>query len=292
MWRTISAWWSLVGMVCITAGALAEGPKPAPQRDRPAVLVASPEAPLSPEKAGPLTGEPAAAGSEGTAEPAPLPPDLGTSVPATPGPAPAVAATSALNPCSARGHGPGWKRTSARGGLWTDRIKPCLQENHWGYADQFEEVPLGASVQAHLRVQICNGLADQTVLYRYDFRVGPVSTAALLNPHGRKRLDEIVRIMQDHGLHPLVIEPTGNEALDAARRDRVLKLMAQTNFTVPEEWVVVAEPRSRGRDGVEAALDYQNLLRQTQSQGGTSAGAGGGMGTRPAIPQNTTPVNR
>ena len=288
MGRTIAAWSSLVAMVCIAAGALAQGPKPAAERARPALLVATPEPSLSPEKADTLAGVAVAQGSEATAEPAPLPRDSGTPVPARPGPAPAAEAAPASDPCTACGRGPRGRRTTLRGEWWTDRIKPCLQESHWGYADQFEAAPLGASVQAHLKVQVCNGLAGQMVLYRYDFGVGPVSTAALLNPHGRKRLDEIVRIMQDHGLHPLVIEPTGNEKLDAARRDRVLKLMAQTSFAVPEEWVVVAEPRSRGRDGVEALLDYQSLLRQTQSQGGASAGAGGGRGTQPATPQNTT----
>lgn len=163
-----------------------------------------------------------------------------------------------------------------RSGVWENRIKPCLQESHWGYADMFEETPLGLRVCQAMKAQICNGLADQVVLYRYDFCQS--AEGAQLNPHGAHRLLEIVSLMQCFNFHPLVIEPSDDPQLDAARKAYVMGQMAKANFTVPDEWVVVGHPKVPGLAGEEGVMIHSNMLRHTESA------AARGMGTAGAGP--------
>lgn len=194
------------------------------------------------------------AAQPGAPTPAPLPvPDQ--ALPPS-GPALAAPPMGAGSPCCSC-------TSCRRVGAWQGRIKPCLQYSHWGYADQFEETPFGASVCQAKKVQICNGLADQIVLYLYDFCMA--TDGAQLNLRGRRRLSEIVTMMQSLNCHPLLIEASGNPELDAARKAYVLEMMAKANFPVPEDWVVVGQPKVRGLAGEEAVIIHSNMLRQTEA---------------------------
>lgn len=155
---------------------------------------------------------------------------------------------------------------------WADK-KARLQWSHWGYPEEFEERPFGASVSAHVRTQITNGMVARMVLYQYDFYDSTFNDPSQLNPHGRKRLHEIVAMSHCH-LGRAVIEPAEEDPeLDSARRDHVVKLLQEWGEEVPEQWVVVADPKIPGLCGEEAVEIYENLLRQT-SMRGSSAAAG------------------
>lgn len=155
---------------------------------------------------------------------------------------------------------------------WFRRIKRRLQYTHWGYAEEFEERSLSGLVSAHMGTQILNGMAARMVLYQYDFCDGTADEAAKLNPHGYRRLCEIAAMLQYCSAYPVVIEYTpGNPALDAARRDHVLKALGELTVAVPEQGVIVGVPAVRGLSGEEAFTIHQNLLRDTESGGAGAA---------------------
>jgi hypothetical protein len=167
---------------------------------------------------------------------------------------------------------------------WRNRWKPCLQYTHWGYADEFEEVPLGVRVSAHLKTQVCNGLAAQMVLYRYDF-CQATPQASQLNPHGQKRLQEIKALVQSCGFHPVTIEATGDAGLDAARRQFVLQRLLDADFAIPDEWVVVADAEAPAMRSEEAVEVHRKMIRGIQGDGiGTQSVPRGisGLGGQPA----------
>ncbi len=159
------------------------------------------------------------------------------------------------------------------------RFKAWMQASHWGYPEYFVARPLGSLLQAHMRTQACNALADQMVLYRYDFFDGVLEDASKLNPQGCKQLDRLI-VMFQCGMHPLVIERAADDSqLDAARRSQVLKLLKEAEFPVPPEWVVVGDPEIARLSGEEAVEIHRNLLQQTRSGGGAVGGTtGGGAG--------------
>ncbi len=140
------------------------------------------------------------------------------------------------------------------------RVKACLQWSHWGYANWFCEKPLGACLYAHVNTQIGNAMTARTVLYRYDFHDGILSDASRLNQLGRKRLKEMVWMLQNN-VYPIVIEHTPEKpGLAAARRSHVLASLDRLNFPVPQDWVVVGDPEAYGLSGEEAFLTYEKML--------------------------------
>ncbi len=161
-------------------------------------------------------------------------------------------------------------------GEWIHQFKALMQASHWGYPEYFAARPLGSLLQTHMRIQVCNALADQMVLHRYDFFDGVLEDASKLNPQGRKRLDRLI-VMFQCGMHPLVVERAADDPqLDAARRSQVLKLLEEAEFPVPPEWVVVGDPETARLSGEEAVEVYRNLLQQTRSGGGAVGGTTGG----------------
>lgn len=162
-------------------------------------------------------------------------------------------------------------------GPWRHRLKTGLQAWHWGWAEEFDEPPLGACVNAHREVQICNGLAAQMVLYGYDFCSADGPDAASLNVHGQQRLWAMVELAHHTRQRPIGIERSGNPALDAARRAQVIGLLRISKADLPETCVVIGCPTATGLSGVEARLIYENLLQQTRS-GGPAFPAGGSGG--------------
>ena len=167
------------------------------------------------------------------------------------------------------------------------RVKACLQWSYWGYADLFCEKPLGACLYAHVNTQIGNAMIARTVLYRYDFHDGILSDASRLNQYGRKRLKEMVWMLQND-VCPIVIEHTPEKpGLAAARRSHVLASLDRLNFPVPEEWVVVGDPEAYGLSGEEAILIHQKMLSlpSLQQQQGTGATAMAASQDKPAADQ-------
>ncbi len=172
---------------------------------------------------------------------------------------------------------------------WLTEAKPCLQESHWGYADQFETRPFGSYAVATLDKQIVNGAIARLALYHYDFGDVTLKDPSILNLRGRKRLGELAGMMVQNNLHPLIIQSSpGKPELDMARLAHVLDLTAGLESPLPAEWVVVGEPIPPPLSGEEATIAQENLLRQTQSGQppdlesvsgiGRSSGGGGGSG--------------
>jgi hypothetical protein len=238
----------LLGTWCVAAMALAQGPG-APASPR--VVVPEPVVEPSPAVAVPVSEEPT-----------PMLPQIKSSAHGPTG-------CRQQQGCCPNDACPGRRH----GRLF--RLKLRLQESYWGYPEEFCELPLGARLYAHLNTQVANGMAAQMVLYRYDFCDGIWNDAAKLNQHGRKRLKQMVRMLQCD-LHPILVEDIPEEpGLSAARRDHVLKSIAELGFTVPEEWVVVGEPQSAGLSGEEAIIVYQQMLAPPPP---SSSGEGPGMG--------------
>lgn len=150
---------------------------------------------------------------------------------------------------------------------WHCRAKPRLQASHWGYAEFFHERPFGTFVHDHLQRQVFQGLANQLVLYRYDFSDGPGLAAAQLNARGRERLRELARMSRETGL-PITIERSrGNAGMDQGRRQAVLRELERQAIALSPEMVVVARPRAIGIDGEDAEIMFLNRLEQTRARG-------------------------
>jgi hypothetical protein len=160
---------------------------------------------------------------------------------------------------------------------WLYRAKPALQYSHWGYPEEFEEVPFGARVRMAQRAQLCSGWMARLWLYRYDF----CDESAALNPAGRKRLYELAREFPAWMHHALVIETTGIPELDAARREHVTRLLEEAGAPAH---VVIGVTTVSAPFGDETRMWNTRFLNQVRSGGGTSTGggaggaAGGGMG--------------
>ncbi len=153
---------------------------------------------------------------------------------------------------------------------WEDSLKPCLQYSHWGYCDQFEEVPFGARVRAHQQAQICSGWAARLWLYRYDF----CDDGAGLNAAGHKRLTELAREFPVWSQHALIIESTpGKPQLDAARREHVAKLLEGAG--TPAQ-VVIGVPTISAPFGDETREWNTLFMKQVRSGGGQMGGSSAG----------------
>jgi hypothetical protein len=150
----------------------------------------------------------------------------------------------------------------------------------WGERDYFQAESFGGSVDCYLKAQIANGQAAQLMLYHFDFGDGQVDEAFRLNVYGHKRLKKMASLLAASSL-PLMIEETiGNDPLDAARRQEVLReLNGLLPAPISPDRVVVMAPVTPGLRGVEALLIYNNLMRQTTSAASRTATAGGGAMT-------------
>jgi hypothetical protein len=170
---------------------------------------------------------------------------------------------------------------------WLTEAKPCLQESHWGYADQFEVRPFGSYANAHFNKQIANGILARLALYHYDFGDVKLRDPSKLNARGRKRLGELAGMMVQSNVYPLIIQSSpGKPELDAARLAHVLELTGGLESPLPADWIVVGTPIPTPLSGEEAIMVQENMLRRTQSGeppqlekilsiGGGSSGGGG-----------------
>ena len=165
---------------------------------------------------------------------------------------------------------------SSRTGV-VSRIKAsrrAYKDYYWGNVPEFNERPFGSQMLAVRDMQIANGLAAQLALYEYDFvdpavvKPGDAVSAARLTQRGEFQLRTIADKLQlVHS--PVIVQPTGDRALDAARLDFVVaRLQSLVPFPVLEESVVLGVPNLRPLDGVESLILYNNLLKQTSAGGG------------------------
>ena len=183
--------------------------------------------------------------------------------------------------------------------LLKNPAKPCLLGSCRGCYGQYGETPFGALVHAHMKTQVCNGLLASMVLYQYDFCDVASCDAFKLNPHGEKRLLELSDRMLSCNLHPLVIERTlGNPRIDQSRRDYILKLLREAEIAIPDEWIVIGAPATRGMSGERALKVKERMNKELispdneqnaqevnpfDSGSGANNGPGGGFGI-PMIP--------
>jgi hypothetical protein len=175
-------------------------------------------------------------------------------------------------------------------GCWTKRIKPRLQESHWGYADLFDERPLGDAVISAMTGQIRHGSAEMLMLYDYDFYAVDAASAARLTPRGRIQLARFVDRMQSTGA-PLKIQSAANRsALDTARRQHVVRELAAYGVADAQDRVKLARVKYKA-PATEALQTAQGLQEMIQSRGrtikpqdstgflgGGGGGGGGGFG--------------
>jgi hypothetical protein len=168
------------------------------------------------------------------------------------------------------------------GNWWQSQIKSCLQYSHWGYPEEFQEIPFGARFRAHQQAQICSGWSARLWLHRYDF----CDDGAILNAAGHKRLTELAAEFPVWSHHVLVIESTpGKPQLDAARREHVAKLLEAAG--VPAQ-VAIGVPTISAPFGDETRVWNTRLMDQIRSGGGQAGGAsaasGAGVSQSPPSP--------
>jgi hypothetical protein len=219
------------------------------------------------------TGSPAATAQEASTALAPLPaPALPGAVdeaalPASPidSPLPAVPPAGTCT-CGDRRGLSRWRWHRAH-------CKRQLQEHLLGYAEEFNEWPLGESVYAQARTQAANGLAARMVFYHYDFEEG----TSQLNVRGRDKLATVAATLPST-FFPVVVERTpATPGLDVSRRAALVAQFAQGPFPVPAERVVIGPRIANGMTGIESLLIYQRQLSNLSSGGSISGGAASGF---------------
>ncbi len=134
--------------------------------------------------------------------------------------------------------------------------------------------PAGAKVCEWQTAQVTGAAADQTVFYRADF----IGNSAKISP------DAISRIARNasSGLatsQPSIIEPSGDEAVDAARITAVSLQLASYGITQP--MVEVAIPAALGLRGIQAeriANGIGNTRTSSFGSGIQPMGIGGALG--------------
>ena len=133
--------------------------------------------------------------------------------------------------------------------------------------------PAGTKVCDWQTDQIAYAIADQTVFYNCDF----VGKTAKISPDALQR---IARTASNDLLpnQPSIIEPSGDETLDAARVTAVTLQLASYGITQPT--VEVAIPAALGMQGVQAERIASGMV--SFRNGGSRNGGGfqsGGVGS-------------
>jgi hypothetical protein len=159
------------------------------------------------------------------------------------------------------------------------QCKRHLQDHFLGYAEEFNEWPLGEAAYAQARTQVANGLAARMVFYHYDF----VDDTTELNIRGRDKLAMVATLLPTT-FFPVVVERTPKQpGLDSARRSMLLAELARGSFPVPAERLVIGPSIANGMTGREAIFIYGNQLQNLASGGfiggaGATGFVGGGLG--------------
>jgi hypothetical protein len=280
MRSTRRVWWKAAGLVLVAASpALAQTP---PEGGAPPEGVPDGSPPAAIQSA---TGAAADVLADVEVPQAPRPAVMPQPAPSVQ-PAPAgMAVAPAVGPASkacSTGCAPADRRW-----FWQRWLAPKhadCQAHMWGYPQEFEAPPLGASVHANFRTMVANGEAAAMVLYRYDF----IGGTDVLNLHGRDQLTKIAALLRGNDF-PIIIERTPEApAVAEARRAVVLNVLAHNNIAIPPERIVIGPPIATGLSGrdAEAIAGFQIYTLRTQSipppiptlGAGVSGGGFGGGG--------------
>lgn len=137
--------------------------------------------------------------------------------------------------------------------------------------------PAGVKVCDWQTAQVSAAEADQTVFYKSDF----IGNSAKLAPNSINRLARTA----NSGLaanQPAIIEPSGDETLDAARVAAVSLQLA--SYGIPEPVVTVAIPAALGMQGIRAEQiadglgNFGNNGVRNQGMGYQQMSVGGAFG--------------
>ena len=140
------------------------------------------------------------------------------------------------------------------------------QETFLGFAEEFNEWPLGRSLYTHGQTMVANGDSARSVFYHYDF----VEGTDRLNLRGRDKLLAMATRLPVT-FDPVIIERTPREpGLDQKRRLSLLAQLATGPFPVPPERVVIGLPIADGLPPPDALLINGNRLASVGSGGGLS----------------------
>ena len=132
--------------------------------------------------------------------------------------------------------------------------KRHLQENFMGYAEEFNEWPLGYALYAHATTQVANGQAARMVFYHYDF----VDGTSELNARGRDKLVKVGTYLPTN-FSPVVVERTLKEpGLDEKRRLTLVAMFGRGTFPIPAERVVIGPSLADGLSGIEEGVIFGN----------------------------------
>ncbi len=149
--------------------------------------------------------------------------------------------------------------------------KRHLQENFLGYAEEFNEWPLGYALYSHATTQVANGQAARMVFYHYDF----VEGTSQLNARGRDKLVKVGTYLPTN-FAPVVVERTLKEpGLDESRRMTLVGMFGRGTFPIPAERVVIGPPLADGISGREAYFIYHNQVQGIASGGAIGGGVSG-----------------
>ncbi len=154
--------------------------------------------------------------------------------------------------------------------------KAALQYKYWGYPELFCERPHGSLIRAHLDAQIERGIAGQMIVYKYDFFDIDHPRANALKPAGFRSVSRIIDFAAVSPT-PIMIESTGDNALDAGRRLTVINALTQMSFPVAEDQVITIARDPFGISGDEAELSYGAMLQRAQSSQESDGRSGSGI---------------
>ncbi len=163
----------------------------------------------------------------------------------------------------------------------------CCHVRRWlGFDDPCADIPPGAIPQptgtyvCQWQVaQAARAEADDFVVYQYEWLGG----SPTLSPFGQQHVHVLAQHIERVPL-PILVESSGDEALDAARRDAVVQQLARRGVSDAHLRVVVGRPAAEGLSGDEAVRIYRGYLgsgsRGAGALGTLGAPVGGGFGGR------------
>jgi hypothetical protein len=200
------------------------------------------------------------------APPAAPQPSQGIAVGSPPAQAPGAPAVASQPGCSC-----GDRRGLSRWRWHRANCKRHLQENFLGYAEEFNEWPLGYALYAHATTQVANGQSARMVFYHYDF----IDGSSQLNARGRDKLVKVGTYLPTN-FSPVVVERTLKEpGLDESRRLALVSVLGRGSFPIPAERVVIGPSLADGLSGIEEGVIFGNQLQGIASGGGIAGGVAG-----------------
>lgn len=107
--------------------------------------------------------------------------------------------------------------------------------------------PPGVSLAQWKERQAAKAAADNLVVYQLDW----VDQSPQLKPAASRRLQTIARGLVESP-DPMVIEPSGDESLDRARRVELVRLLSECGVAEGEQRVIVDVPLALGLRAAEA----------------------------------------